>query len=59
MTNAKRNDAIQALIKDHTEKHTTSKAVAREALIGEGIYTRKGNLRVEFGGASKKAKRAA
>lgn len=59
MTNAKRNDAIQALIKDHTDKHTTSKAAAREALIGEGIYTRKGNLRVEFGGAPKKAKHAA
>jgi len=59
MTNAKRNELIQALIKDHTDKHTVSKAAAREALMSEGIYTRKGNLRVEFGGASKKAKHAA
>jgi len=59
MINAKRNDAIEALIRDHTEKHTTSKAVAREALLNEGIYTREGALRVEFGGVPKKTKPAA
>lgn len=59
MTNAKRNEAIQALIKDHTEKHTVSKAAARKALIEEGIYTPEGELRVEFGGAPKKSKHTA
>jgi len=59
MTNAKRNDAIEALIREHTKRHTTSKAVAREALLSEGIYTPNGDLRVEFGGTAKKAKPAA
>lgn len=55
MTNAKRNQKILAGIDSETKRALTSKAVARNTLIKEGIYTAKGQLRVEFGGkASKK-----
>lgn len=59
MTDAQRRTAIEKLIADYTAKHTVSKAAARAALIAEGIYTKKGALRAEFGGGSKKAKNAA
>ncbi|MDO9473072.1 MAG: hypothetical protein Q7J28_08445 [Caulobacter sp.] len=59
MTNAQRRLAIKALIKKHTATNTVSKAVARKVLIEEGIYTKKGDLRVEYGGSPKKAKTAA
>jgi hypothetical protein len=59
MTDAQRRVAIKALIKNHTAANTTSKAVARATLISEGIYTKKGTLRVEFGGQPKKSKSAA
>lgn len=59
MTDAQRRLAIQSLIAKHTAANTVSKAVARESLIKEGIYTQKGKLRVEFGGEPKKAKTAA
>ena len=59
MTDAQRRVAIQTMIKVHTDANTTSKAVARAALLSEGIYTKKGALRVEFGGESKKSKSAA
>ena len=59
MTDAQRREAIEKLIADYTSTHTTSKAAAREALVSEGIYTRKGQLRVEFGGEPKKARNAA
>lgn len=58
MTDVQRRAAIQALIKRHTAANTTSRAVARTSLIKEGIYTKKGALRVEFGGAGKKIKTA-
>lgn len=59
MTDAQRRIAIEKLLEKHTAEHTVSKAAARAALIAEGIYTKKGALRVEFGGVSKKAKVAA
>lgn len=59
MTDAQRRIAIQDLIEKHTAANTVSKAVARASLISEGIYTQKGELRVEFGGQGKKAKSAA
>lgn len=37
-------------IDEYTAKNTVSQKVAREALIREGIYTKDGNLRPEFGG---------
>lgn len=58
MTQAQRNAAILEWLKTFTEQNTTSKTVAREGLIAEGIYTRKGKLRVEYGGKSKKVNSA-
>jgi len=59
MTDEKRRNAIKNLIEKYTAAKTVSKAIAREALIAEGIYTRKGQLRVEYGGVTKKRKTAA
>jgi hypothetical protein len=59
MTDAQRHTAIKNLIEKRTADQTASKATARAALIGEGIYTKKGTLRVEFGGSAKKTKSAA
>ncbi len=59
MTDAQRRQAIHDLIKRYTAEITVSKAAAREALIKEGIYTRKGKLRAEFGGEPKKDDAAA
>lgn len=56
MTDAQRHDAIIALIDEHTKKALVSKAAARASLIASGIYTKKGQLRVEFGGPGSKRK---
>lgn len=55
MTLAQRNGEILRILDAQTKRNTVSKAVARAALIDEGLYTKKGKLRVEFGGKSKKA----
>lgn len=55
MTHAERNRRILEAISKETARAVTSQKVARETLIREGIYTKKGKLRAEFGGASKKA----
>lgn len=44
---------------EQTKRNTASPAAARASLIEEGIYTKKGKLRVEFGGKSKKGRAAA
>ncbi|WDA37024.1 hypothetical protein [Sphingobium sp. YC-XJ3] len=54
-----RNIVILGLLKQRTERNTVSRKAAREALISEGIYTRKGKLRKEYGGKGKKAKSVA
>jgi hypothetical protein len=59
MTDEQRRAEIRKLIEKHTAANTVSKDVARASLISEGIYTKKGALRVGFGGESKKAKTAA
>jgi hypothetical protein len=59
MTNAQRNEKILAAIAEETARALSSKKTARDALIKEGIYTKRGTLRVEFGGKSKKARVAA
>jgi len=51
-----RNKKILAIIEEYTKRATVSQKVARETLIREGIYTKKGQLRVEFGGPGKKRK---
>lgn len=53
MTHAQRNQKILAAIAEQTERAVSSKKTARETLIGEGIYTAKGQLRAEFGGGKK------
>lgn len=57
MTDAQRRAAIIALIEKHTAANTVSKSIARESLISEGIYTKKGALRAAFGGKTKKDKK--
>jgi hypothetical protein len=54
MTNAQRNQKIMKAIEATTRHALVSKKTARDALIKEGIYTAKGKLRVEFGGAGRK-----
>jgi hypothetical protein len=58
MTHDQRNRKILDAIAEETQRATSSQKVARETLIKEGIYTTKGKLRVEFGGASKRARAA-
>ena len=59
MTHAQRNQKILDAIAEETARALSSKKVARETLIKEGIYTTKGKLRVEFGGDRKKSNVAA
>lgn len=54
MTSDKRRAAIIGLIEHYTETHLATAATARAALINEGIYTKAGRLRAEFGGSGKK-----
>ena len=59
MTIAERNKKILAAIAKETKRATASKEIARATLIREGIYTRSGKLRPEYGGEGKKKKNAA
>lgn len=54
MTHAQRNRRILDIIEKETVRASSSRKIARETLIAEGIYTKKGKLRVEFGGERKK-----
>lgn len=53
MDQSERNQKILDAIARRTERGTASRQAAREMLISEGIYTKKGKLRVEFGGPGK------
>lgn len=53
MTHAQRNKTIMKLIEKRTAAMMASPKAAREILIKEGIYTKKGELRTEFGGPKK------
>ena len=59
MTYEQRNKKIIKAIEEATAKAVVSKKKAREALVSEGIYTAKGKLRAEFGGAAKRGSTAA
>ncbi|WP_296615541.1 hypothetical protein [Sphingomonas sp.] len=59
MTLAQRNAEILKLLEEQTKRNSASPAAARASLIAEGIYTKKGKLRVEYGGKSKKGAVAA
>ena len=48
-----RNAEILKMLEDETKRATVSKATARATLINEGIYTKSGKLRAEFGGSKK------
>jgi hypothetical protein len=50
MLDQERREAIHALIRDYTTKNTVDQKTARAALYREGIYTKDGQLRPEFGG---------
>ena len=54
-----RRRAIKAAIKEYTSANTTSASTARAALVKEGIVTKSGELKSEFGGRTKKDKSAA
>lgn len=56
LTQAQRNAAIKKLIKERTAVTSASREVARATLISEGVYTKKGRLRAEYGGTGKKSK---
>jgi hypothetical protein len=47
------------LIKRRTEEALVSKKASRDLLIAGGIYTKKGQLRVAFGGKSRKKSKTA
>jgi hypothetical protein len=53
MTDGERRKGLLEFIRVYTSANTASKALAKRALIETGIYTKKGTLRVEFGGPSK------
>jgi hypothetical protein len=55
MTLEQRNAEIFKLLKEQTKRNTVSRAAARAALIDEGIYTKKGKVRAEYGGEPRKA----
>lgn len=59
MTQHQRNERILELLNLKTQRGAVSKRAAREVLMSDGIYTRKGELKVTFGGVRKKAKSAA
>lgn len=59
MTHAQRNEKILRAIAEQTVRAVVSKKTARDTLISEGIYTKKGKLRAEFGGEGDKAQSAA
>ena len=50
MTKPERNAKIIKAINERTKRGLRSRAAAREMLIAEGIYTKAGNLKAEFGG---------
>ena len=58
MTHAQRNAEILKILEEQTTRATATKETARATLISEGIYTKSGKLRAEFGGG-KRAKVAA
>lgn len=55
MTLKQRNAEIAKILDAQTRLNTASRAAARASLIDEGIYTKRGKIRAEFGGEPKKA----
>lgn len=59
MTHAQRNKKILDAIATETARALSSQKVARATLIKEGIYTKRGKLRAEFGGEKSKGRATA
>ncbi len=59
MTNKERNKRIITAIREATARALVSREAARDALIKEGIYTKRGELRVRYGGVRKKTEATA
>ncbi len=59
MTQQQRNKRILKILDAKTVRGLASRQAAREILISEGIYTRKGKLKVSFGGPGTRAKAVA
>ncbi len=59
MTHAQRNKKILDAIAAETTRALSSQKAARETLIKEGIYTKRGKLRAEFGGEQTKERATA
>ena len=54
MIHSERNKRILEAIDAKTKRVIASKKAARDSLVEEGIYTKKGKLRAEFGGTERK-----
>ena len=54
MTDDERTRLLIDLIKRRTAEALVSKKASRDLLLAGGIYTKKGQLRVAFGGKSRK-----
>lgn len=59
MTHTQRNKKILDAIATETARALSSQKAARATLIKEGIYTKKGKLRAEFGGEEVKERATA
>ena len=59
MSDATRNETIKKLIVERTRAKTVCRKIARETLISEGVYTKKGTIRANYGGGAKKSTNAA
>lgn len=59
MTRAERNRKIIEAMEAETALALTSRKAARDLLIRDGIYTKDGKLRAEFGGEPSKKKSSA
>lgn len=55
MTDSQYRAAVASAIERFTQRHSGSAAAARKALSAGGVYTKKGQLRVAFGGERKKS----
>lgn len=51
-----RRTRLRDFIAEYTVKNTATPKLARQTMIDEGIYTKKGQLRAEFGGRIKPQK---
>lgn len=59
VTRAERNRKIIEAMEAETALALVSRKAARDLLIKDGIYTKKGKLRAEFGGEGSKKKSSA